>query len=109
MPKKVAATLIDLNAKQFAILLPGVGYFKNQWGHLLFEDKLPRASGCFPSKEAAIEARDLLIGQAQHNVNVAIRNDDQYKDPTYWIKQAQERLKYAQTAAIVEISLKQVS
>lgn len=113
---KFAASLIDLNAKQYAILAPGVGYFKNRnvpgvprWveeGILegRFEDNLPRASGCFETAEEANALRTQIIEWNKAKLEEAI-----HKQTTqYWIKLATRNLNNANNSVIVELTVRQV-
>ena len=116
MGKKVRASLIDLDAKQYAILAPGEGYYKNLWGSTEFYDNLPRASGCFHSRDAALEKRREVIKLADNELQVKMRelnehglSAQQIQGRKWYVERAKETLNRANTSVVVEISLKVVS
>lgn len=53
MPRKITPSLINMDSVIYAVLSPGEGYLKKLYGDYYFYDKLPRASGCFLTKEEA--------------------------------------------------------
>ena len=104
MPKKQAASLIDVNTSIFAVLSPGNGYLKEVYGDVEFIDALPRASGSFKTKEEAHAAWERAIVRARGMVEDAKKRFGGTPD-NYFEQKAKKVLNQAQNAILVEITI----
>lgn len=116
MAKKVAPKLIDTKQVIYAVLSEGNGFLKELYGDAYFVDNLPRASGAFVTKEAAIEASQRALRLTRAAVEEAEEKLTKagnvpatvHGAHMYFVNRARERFQQAQGAIIVEISLRAV-
>jgi len=111
MAKKIAPKLINDGEVIYAVLSPGNGFMKELYGDIYFDDNLPRASGCFTTKQEAVTAHDRAQMKTRFRMEEAI--EIQNKAATaeiaeaneYFVNLAREKFQQAQTAIIVQLSV----
>jgi hypothetical protein len=107
MARKISPKLIDIEQRIYAVLSPGSGFLKEIYGDVEFNDKLPRASGSFMTKDEAVTARTRAIVKAsQEVVHACARRDS---PDHYFEKQARATLQQARATILVEITLREVA
>lgn len=109
MPRKPAPSLINLDSVIYAVLSPGNGYLKKQYGEYYFYDRLPRASGCFVTREAAEAELESARNTVNTKMNEIIRSVDneELRDfySAYYRKRLEERKAQADSARVVKIRI----
>jgi len=116
MAKKIAPKLIETSQVIYAVLSPGEGFLKELYGEVYFVDMLPRASGCFVTKDEAVAASVRAIGKARLEVEAGEEKlakagrviPTVHDAHMYFINRARNKFKQAQDAIVVEISLRGV-
>lgn len=115
MAKKIASKLITTDHVIYAVLCEGKGFMKELYGQVHFDDNLPRASGCFVTKQEAIAAHQRALELTRKEVEVqedgfnkADNTASQRDGWEYFVDQARERFKQAQDAIVVEIAIRGV-
>ena len=109
MVRKVSPSLINLDSIIYAILCPGSGYMKKQYGEFYFYDKLPRASGCFMTREAAeleLESARNMINTKMNEIIQSVENEElRGYYSAFYRKRMEERKAQADAARVVRVSI----
>ena len=112
MARKVAANLNTIGAHCYALLCPTVGFVKRVWGSVEFEERLPKASGCFISvAEAKAGLENLIvIAKAECDAQKKELESDRkkhkrYDGDDYFLERAEKNLKQARASVIVRIDI----